>query len=143
MRVFTSKEELPVKKEGKKYCFLAGSIDFKVTNSWRDKVIEKSSEKTVFFDPTRKDHDLLSEEEMKSHIIWELKALELADFIILNFFPDAKSPISLVELGLYMKSNKLIVVCPKEFYQYRYLNTICCKYSTPIYYNLHDIFKYV
>jgi hypothetical protein len=73
----------------------------------------------------------------------ELEALELADMIILNFLPEAKSPISLVELGLYMKSSKLIVVCPKEFYQYRYVSTICDKYNTPIYHNLKEVFKYV
>lgn len=143
MRVFTSKERLPVKNKDETFCFLAGSIDFKETTSWRDLVVKGSSNNIIFFDPTREDHDTLSNHEMVNHIHWELEALELSDIIILNFLPDAKSPISLVELGLYMKSDKLIVVCPKEFYQYRYVNTICDKYNRPIYHNLQDVFKYV
>ncbi|MCH2032625.1 MAG: nucleoside 2-deoxyribosyltransferase domain-containing protein [Tenacibaculum sp.] len=143
MRVFTAKDKLPAKNEDKTFCFLAGSIDFKESTSWRDLVVSKSSKNTIFFDPTREDHDTLGNQEMVCHIQWELEALEIADMIILNFLPDAKSPISLVELGLYMRLNKLIVVCPKGFYQYRYVSTICDKYNTPIYHNLKEVFKYV
>ncbi|CAL2079659.1 nucleoside 2-deoxyribosyltransferase domain-containing protein [Tenacibaculum sp. 190524A05c] len=143
MRVFTAKDKLPVKNEDETFCFLAGSIDFKESTSWRDTIIKGSSKNTIFFDPTREDHDTLDNQEMVCHIHWELEALELADMIILNFLPEAKSPISLVEFGLYMKSNKLIVVCPKEFYQYRYVSTICDRYNTSIYHNLQEVFKYV
>ncbi|AUC15154.1 hypothetical protein BTO06_08385 [Tenacibaculum sp. SZ-18] len=143
MRVFTAKDKLPVKNEDETCCFLAGSIDFKESTSWRDLVVSGSSKNTIFFDPTREDHDVLGNQEMVCHIQWELEALELADMIILNFLPDAKSPISLVELGLYRKSNKLIVRCPKEFFQYRYVSTICDKYNTPIYHNFEEVFKYV
>lgn len=141
--VITSKDKLPVKNQDETFCFLAGSIDFKESTSWRDLVVSGNSKNTIFFDPTREDHDTLGNQEMMSHIQWELEALELADMIILNFLPEAKSPISLVEFGLYLKSNKLIVVCPKEFYQYRYVSAICDKYNTPIYHNLQGILKYV
>ena len=143
MKVLTAKDKLPVKNEDEAFCFLAGSIDFKESTSWRDLVVNKSSKNTIFFDPTREDHDVLGNQEMVCHIQWELEALELADMIILNFLPQAKSLISLVELGLYMKTSKLIVVCPKEFYQYRYVSTICDKYNAPIYHNLREVFKYV
>lgn len=141
--VITSKGKLPIKNEDEIFCFLAGSIDFKESTSWRNTVINGSSKNTIFLDPTREDHDSLGNQEMINHIHWELEALELADIIILKFLPEAKSPISLVELGLYMKSNKLIVVCPQEFYQYRYVSIICDRYNTSIYHNLQEVFKYV
>jgi hypothetical protein len=127
----------------KLFVFLQVVSIFKESTSWRDTIIKGSSKNTIFFDPTREDHDELGNKEMVCHIQWELEALEIVDMIILNFLPEAKSPISLVELGLYMKSNKLIVVCPKEFYQYHYVSTICAKYNTPIYHNLQEIFEYV
>jgi hypothetical protein len=52
--------------------------------------------------------------------------------------PDSKSPISLVELGLYVQSSKLIVVCPKTFYQRRYIETLCNKYKTVLFDSLDE-----
>lgn len=74
---------------------------------------------------------------MKLHIQWELDTLSKADIILLNFLSDSKSPISLVELGLYVASNKLIIICPKEFYKSKYVYTLCEKYNTPIFDNIN------
>lgn len=113
--------------------FLAGSMDYKTTNSWRDHVTSVLKDSYVILDPTHKNHDNLNEEDMKSHIQWELDALAMADNILLNFLPESSSPISLVELGLYVSSNKMIVVCPEEFYKSKYVYTLCETYNTPIY----------
>ena len=75
---------------------------------------------------------------MIAHIEWELEALSMSDKIILNFLPNALSPISLVELGLYVASKKLLVICPKEFYKSRYVYTLCKKHNTPIFLNLEE-----
>lgn len=131
--IITSEQKLPEKNSQKKYIFLAGSIDNRAFSNWRKETIKKLETKINIFDPTNMKHDSLNDSEMESHIIWELDALAIADKILLNFLPDSKSPISLVELGLYAASNKLIVVCPKEFYQSRYVYTLCKKYNTPIF----------
>ena len=86
-----------------------------------------------FLDPTNRNYENLNSLDVKLHIQWELDALEMSDKILLNLLPDALSPISLVELGLYVSSNKLIVVCPKEFYKSSYVHTLCEKYNTPIF----------
>lgn len=131
--IITSEQKLPEKNSDKKYVFLAGSIDNSNFGNWRKETIKKLEIKINLFDPTNMKHDSLNVAEMKSHIIWELDALAITDKILLNFLPDSKSPISLVELGLYVASKKLIVVCPKEFYKSRYVYTLCEKYNTPIY----------
>jgi hypothetical protein len=137
--VFTSKVKLPKKIKEKEYVFLAGSMDYKSSSSWRDKVINEFDDKNKnFFDPTNIDHDELNESEMESHIQWELEAMSMADKIVLNFLPDSLSPISLVELGLYVQSEKLVVVCPKEFYQSNYVYVLCEKYNTPAYPNIDE-----
>ena len=107
--VFTSTEKLPNKENNKKYIFLAGSIDSNVSDNWRSQVITSNYNQNHFFDPTHKNYEYLNPVDMKAHIQWELDALAMSDKIILQFLPDALSPISLVELGLYVSSEKLIV----------------------------------
>lgn len=141
--VYTSKIKLPLKEQDKKYYFLAGSIDYHLAGNWREKVISEMESQVHFFDPTRIEYNEFNNFQMKEHIKWELNALDLSDKILLNFLPNAKSPISLVELGLYVKTSKLIVVCPNQFYQKRYVYTICEKYNTPCFNDLDKAIKYL
>jgi hypothetical protein len=43
----------------------------------------------------------------------ELSAMEMAHIIIMYFDPNTKSPISLLELGLNAREQKLVVLCPE------------------------------
>ena len=141
--IYTSKIKLPLKEQSRNYYFLAGSIDCHLGGNWREKVIKEMEHLGHFFDPTRIEHNEFNDFQMKEHIEWELNALDLSDTIILNFLPDAKSPISLVELGLYMKSSKLIVICPDQFYQKRYVKEICEKYNTPFFNTMAKAIQYL
>lgn len=85
----------------------------------------------------------LTEKEWEMHIVWELKAMEMSDLILMNFLEDAKSPISLVELGLNTMNKKLVVVCPDKFYKSQYIRTLCQYYETPIFYNLEEAITYI
>ena len=136
--IYRSNQSLPQKHQHHTYVFLAGSIDFNLKGNWRKRVVETRSD-FHFIDPTCPNHDDLDDEQMQNHINWELGGMEMADYILLNFLPEAKSPISLVELGLYVRSGKLIVVCPTEFYQSRYVNTLCKKYNCPVYKNMAQV----
>jgi hypothetical protein len=51
----------------------------------------------------------LSDDHFKVQIDWELDALEHADIIAMVFKPSSKSPISLLDFGLYARAKKLIV----------------------------------
>ena len=123
---------LPTENTENPLVFLAGSIDLDPDSNWRREVVEHFGDRIDFVDPTNPNHNRLNDKEMRTHINWELQALEMADFIFLNFLPEAKSPISLAELGMYVASNKLTVVCPLEFYHSRYVTEVCARYATPI-----------
>ena len=54
------------------------------------------------------------------------------------FDPNTKSPISLLELGLYATSKKLHVICPKGFWRKGNVDIICKKYDIPIYETINE-----
>lgn len=138
--IFTSENKLPNKEQGKDCIFLAGSMDLEKSVGWRKKVVNQLSkdEKYCFLDPTHIKHDFLSASKMEAHVLWELNALELADRILLVFLKESLSPISLVELGLYVRTKKMIVVCPKEFYKIDYITVLCKKYQTTLVHSLEQ-----
>lgn len=80
---------------------------------------------------------------MKAHINWELEALYLSDKVLLNFLPNIASPISLIELGMYVKTAKLIIVCPEEFYKSRCIKTLCEKYKVPLFKTFKKAIHYI
>ncbi|WP_152594432.1 nucleoside 2-deoxyribosyltransferase domain-containing protein [Cellulophaga sp. E6(2014)] len=129
--VFTSETALPIKESDQRYIFLAGSMASKHTINWRNQVVNSLRNSYQFLDPTKEHHDTLNATQMKKHVEWELDAMAMADIVLLNFLPKALSPISLVELGLYVNTKKLYVVCPKAFYKSSYVLTLCERYHTP------------
>lgn len=118
--------------------FLAGSMPTHGTANWRKQVEEVAGNHYQLFDPTHPNHDQLNDADMLKHIQWEWKGLKMADKILFNFLPNAKSPISLIELGMSISSGKAIVVCPKEFYKWQYIDALCKETSTPIFSTLDE-----
>ncbi|KAJ6545564.1 hypothetical protein B0H19DRAFT_1167988 [Mycena capillaripes] len=53
----------------------------------------------------------------KEQVDWELDSQDRADFIAMFFHPYTKAPVSLLELGLYAPSGKMVVCCPEGFYR--------------------------
>ena len=51
----------------------------------------------------------------------------------------SKSPITLMELGLFAKSKKLFVVCPDEFYRSGNVQIVCNKYNIPLYKSIEEL----
>ena len=120
-----------------KFIFLAGSID-NSKNNWRNYQMKKFKYYS-YFDPTNYNFSSLNNQEMINHINWEFTAMEKADIILLNLLPNSLSPISLVELGLYVSSKKIIIVCPKEFYKSTYVYALCKKYNSIIFEKLEEV----
>lgn len=124
--------------------FLAGSIEMGVAENWQER-IEKifEDEEVTFFNPRRDDWDSSSEqkqsnEQFNYQVNWELNHLEKSDAIFMYFSPETKSPISLLELGLYARSEKMIVCCPDEFWRKGNVEVVCTKYNVPLFNNLED-----
>lgn len=127
--------------------FLAGTIDIGNSEDWQKQVAESFSKKQIavtLLNPRRDDwnNDLkqtIDEPQFYQQVNWELNALDKADHIIMNFLPDSKSPITLLELGLYADSGKLIVICPDEFYRSGNVHIVCDRYDIPLYKSLKEI----
>ncbi|GAA4107556.1 hypothetical protein GCM10022393_02950 [Aquimarina addita] len=117
--------------------FLAGSIEVDSAERWQDLVIrELSEDKVTLLNPRRASWDNSWEQSIDNpkfneQVTWELDALEQADLIILYFDKNTKSPISLLELGLYAASNKLIVCCPDGFWRKGNVDIVCKRYGVP------------
>lgn len=135
-----SNEEL----EGKSI-FLAGTIDNGNSENWQEQVIDMyKDDEVTFYNPRRKNWQQMTSKELQNELIyqiqWEQEHLDKANLIIMCLLDDSKSPISLLELGLYAQSNKLIVFCNESFYRYQNVKLTCEKYNIPlIRYNIKRI----
>ena len=116
--------------------FLAGSIESGLAEKWQDKIIEqlKGYDNLVLLNPRREEWNnaaimSIDNQYFKEQVIWELEGLEIADKIIMYFDIKTKSPISLLELGLFTKSGKLIVICPDGFWRKGNVDIVCEKYK--------------
>lgn len=115
--------------------FLAGSIEMGVAEKWQEKVIAALSDKPIrFLNPRREDWDSswkqdIDNDNFVEQVIWELSSLELAQIVIMYFDPNTKSPISLLELGLHAKEQKLVVLCPEGFWRKGNVDVVCEYYG--------------
>ncbi len=110
--------------------FLAGSIEMGAAEDWQVKVINglKGIGGTIY-NPRRDDWDSSWEQtkdnpQFREQVVWELCCLECADLIALYLSPGTKSPISLMELGLFC-NNKMIVCCPEGFWRKGNVDIVC------------------
>jgi len=120
--------------------FLAGSIEMGAAENWQEVIEDTFRHKSdlVIFNPRRDDWDSSwvqkeSNGQFNYQVNWELDKLTEADIIFMYFAPDTKSPISLLELGLYADTKKMIVVCPDNFWRKGNVDIVCNRYDIPIY----------
>lgn len=71
--------------------------------------------------------------DMGSGVDWQKDVAELFEKA-----SGSKSPITLLELGLFAKSGKLHVVCTEGFYRYDNVRITCAKYGVPVYASLTE-----
>lgn len=122
--------------------FLAGTIDNGDSFDWQSEVIKSLNGFDItILNPRRKDWDsswkqTIDDPQFYEQVNWELDALDKADFILMYFAPESKSPISLLELGLYANSNKLIVCCPDGFYRKGNVEIVCKRYGISLFNSL-------
>lgn len=126
--------------------FLAGSIEMGSAVDWQAMIENdlKGFEKDItIFNPRRDDWDSSweqkqSNEQFNYQVNWELNHLDMSDIIFMYLAPNTKSPISLLELGLYAGSKKMIVCCPDEFWRKGNVDIVCTRYNIPLFDNLTD-----
>lgn len=124
--------------------FLGGTIDNGCSVNHQSALIKELNEvdtthPIMIYNPRRADWNKDAEKgELSKQIDWELYHLERADLIVMNILPNSKSPISLMELGLFAKEKKMIVFCGENFYRYENVRMTCERYGVPLF-NTNDM----
>ena len=113
--------------------FLGGSIEMGKAPDWQAAFADKiASLPIAAFNPRRIRWDDSLEQDIKNkallhQIDWEMTNLDKADLIILYLHPNTISPVSLMELGRYSQSGKVIVCCPEGYHRRGNVQYLCEK----------------
>ena len=115
--------------------FLAGSIEMGLAEDWQS-MIEKELDghNLTIYNPRRDSWDSswvqsIHNEEFREQVEWVLDHLDKSDVIVMYFDENTKSPISLLELGLYASSGKMIVYCPEGFWRKGNVDIVAQRYD--------------
>lgn len=115
--------------------FLAGSIEMGAANDWQSHVEQGLARSDLLiFNPRRDDWDAgwvqsIENPQFREQVEWELAALEQASIVAMYLDPATKSPISLLEFGLFARSGKVIICCPDGFWRKGNVDIVCAKYG--------------
>jgi hypothetical protein len=124
--------------DGERSLFLAGSIAMGQAEPWQAEVEQAlADEEVVILNPRRDQWDASWEQSIhnplfRDQVEWELSGQELATVIAMYFAPATKAPITLLELGLFARSGKLVVCCPAGFWRKGNVEVVCARYAIPL-----------
>ena len=120
--------------------FLAGTIDNGKSINWQLEMEDILKDYNVTLLNPRRDNWNLnsSRDEMIKQINWEMDNLDKCDVIFMNILEESLSPITLLELGLYANSGKIIVSCHEEFWRKINVDVVCDRFNIPRYDNFDD-----
>ena len=124
--------------------FLAGTIDMGNSENWQKKTIQTLDEtliNCIVYNPRRETWPDDNSNEFERQVNWEQDMLEDSDVIFMYITGTSKSPITLLELGEFLTSGKLIVVCEEDFYRYGNVRIMCERFGIPLYNDYEDGFK--
>ncbi|MEO1450044.1 MAG: nucleoside 2-deoxyribosyltransferase domain-containing protein, partial [Bacteroidota bacterium] len=111
--------------------FLAGSIEMGQAPDWQQQIIDTLADQNcIWLNPRRRDWDSSWRAEIDNPVFveqveWELAGQEQADLIAMYLDPGTKAPISLLELGLFANSGKMIVCCPEGYWRKGNVDVVC------------------
>ena len=117
--------------------FLAGSIDLGAADDWQSDFERRlAATRAAILNPRRDAWDSswrqsMSDPNLRAQVEWELSAQELATCIAMYFVPTSKAPITLLELGLFARTGKVIVCCPWLLAQGQRRDRLLALWRTP------------
>ena len=121
-----------------KVVFLAGSIDLGAAEPWQAQV-ESAVEDLdlVLLNPRRDDWDDSWQQTFENRVFreqvkWELEGLERAALIAMYFAPESQAPVTLLELGLTARSERLVVCCPEGYWRRGNVEIVCRRYGVEL-----------
>lgn len=134
--IIKAPKQPPIRLGGRqrKSVFLAGSIEMGKAEDWQTRLTKELDDLDIdIFNPRRDDWDSswvqsIDNKQFSKQVYWELARLDEATVIALYFDPTTQSPISLLELGLHAKDDKLVVFCPEGFWRKGNVDIVCERY---------------
>lgn len=118
--------------------FLAGSIEMGSAADWQTELVSAlGSRHVTILNPRREDWDAswrqsIHEPKFREQVEWELDGLERADLIAMWFEPQTHAPITLLELGLVARMDKLVVGCPDGYWRKGNIEIVCSRFGIPL-----------
>jgi len=126
------------KQPGEISVFLAGSIEMGTAVDWQRELTRQLADikNLLILNPRRDDWDSswiqsIDNPQFREQVEWELKSQENADIIVFYFAPGTKSPITLLELGLFIKKN-VLVCCPEGYWRKGNVDIVCNRYGAEL-----------
>lgn len=120
---------------GTRAVFLAGSIEMGAAGPWQAGVEAALADAPVtLWNPRRDAWDAswrqsFDEPLFREQVEWELEAQERADLIAMYLAPETRAPITLLELGLFARSGRLVVCCPEGYWRRGNVQVVCRRYD--------------
>jgi hypothetical protein len=145
--IYLPPQNIALRDRSKKSIFLAGSIEMGKAEDWQKELGDWLVSKNYnVFNPRREDWDsswsqTYENPQFSQQVKWELNSLDKSDWVIMYLDPQTKSPISLLELGLFAHSKKLLVVCPDGFWRKGNVEVVCSLYDIPLFNSIDEIKK--
>ena len=118
--------------------FLGGSIEMGQAEAWQAalEAALRGVDITIL-NPRRDEWDAtwiqrISNPQFREQVEWELAAQERATLIAFYFAPRTKAPVTLLELGLFARSGKVVVCCPNGYWRKGNVEIVCARYGVPL-----------
>ena len=118
--------------------FLAGSIENGQAEDWQARAEQALADLPItILNPRRTAWDATwnqscDDPDFQRQVQWELAAQEQASLIVMYFSPTTQAPITLLELGLFARSGKVVVCCPAGYWRRGNVEIVCAKYGIPL-----------
>ncbi|KAF4447156.1 hypothetical protein F53441_9301 [Fusarium austroafricanum] len=118
--------------------FLAGTTTNTGEPDWRETLISALSNCAVtILNPARPDWDATWKEDFsdgrwEEQVLWELDMQDAADIIVFMFHRSTAAPISLMELGLAVKTKRVIVCAQDEYCKRGNVEAVCRKFGAKL-----------
>ncbi|KAK7537060.1 uncharacterized protein J3D65DRAFT_364538 [Phyllosticta citribraziliensis] len=127
--------------------FLAGSIEMGKAVDWQTEITSTLSHLPItIMNPRRPDWNNdwkqdISDPRFKEQVDWELDCQDRADVIAMYYDKGTQSPITLLELGLYAKSRRIVVACPEGYWRRGNVQVVCDRYGVELLGSLEELVK--
>ncbi|OAL42740.1 hypothetical protein IQ07DRAFT_593549 [Pyrenochaeta sp. DS3sAY3a] len=125
--------------------FTAGSIEMGKAVQWQLLMVKMLGHLPITVNNPRRGHwdpDVTPEtkdEAFRRQVEWELGAIEQADVICFFFDVNTMSPVTMMELGLWAASDKVVVCCDPRFWRGGNVHIVCERYGIPLVENFEKL----